>query len=178
MCAFFSFLNYSPSQFRKKFNVDKLDEKEFERLQSIKFFPTANIATISQNSPNSLVARRFGLIPHWYRKPLNDWKASTHNARAESVDEKPTYRHAWSNNQRCLIPVTFWIESQENENEKAPKIPWKISVKGEDAVGIAGIYEDIPDAEGNPIPTCSMITTESIKPLSEVHDRQIVVIKE
>ena len=30
---------------------------------------------------------RWGLVPHWHRKPLADWKANTINARVERLNQ-------------------------------------------------------------------------------------------
>jgi putative SOS response-associated peptidase YedK len=47
---------------------------------------------------------RWGLVPSWWSKPLNDLNLATFNARAETVAEKPFFRGAFTRN-RCLIPV-------------------------------------------------------------------------
>lgn len=46
---------------------------------------------------------KFGMIPPWN----HDLKFSkyTYNARTETVDKKPSFRHAWAKSQFALIPV-------------------------------------------------------------------------
>ena len=53
-------------------------------------------------------AARFGLVPNW----ADDIKKvrNTYNARSETVASKPSFRHAWSKNQFCLIPVETIFE--------------------------------------------------------------------
>lgn len=46
---------------------------------------------------------QLGLIPAWAKlKPTDQ---ATHNARAETIDQRPTYKHAWFNRQLALVPT-------------------------------------------------------------------------
>src|SRR5262249_41290780 len=56
-----------------------------------------------------LASMRWGLVPQWWSKPLNELRAATFNARAETVETKPFFRGAFSRN-RCLIPMSGYFE--------------------------------------------------------------------
>ena len=49
----------------------------------------------------------FSLTPSWSKEPRV--KFSTHNARIETLEEKPTWRGPLKTN-RCLVPLTSFIE--------------------------------------------------------------------
>jgi putative SOS response-associated peptidase YedK len=64
-----------------------------------------------------LVQGRWGLIPNFAKEP--DIKFATNNARAEELEQKPSFRDPWARSQRCIIPTAvFWEpcwESGKNE---------------------------------------------------------------
>ncbi|QHG10833.1 SOS response-associated peptidase (plasmid) [Moraxella osloensis] len=45
----------------------------------------------------------FGMIPKWAKD--TSFAKHTYNARSETVADKPSFKHAWFNNQFALIPV-------------------------------------------------------------------------
>lgn len=51
---------------------------------------------------------KFGLVPKWANGL--DICRYTYNARTETVHEKPSFSHAWQNNQFALIPVEIIYE--------------------------------------------------------------------
>ena len=52
---------------------------------------------------------RWGLVPHWWRKPLAEFRATTFNARSEAASVKPMFREAWQRG-RCLVPAIGYFE--------------------------------------------------------------------
>src|SRR5512136_1995477 len=65
--------------------------------------PTTTIdVTRRTDGGRELVPMRWGLVPSWWKKPLNELP-STFNARAETVAEKPMFRSAFKG-RRCIIP--------------------------------------------------------------------------
>ena len=56
-----------------------------------------------------LALARWGLVPHWWRKPLAEFRATTFNARSEEAAEKPMFRDAWRKG-RCLVPAIGYYE--------------------------------------------------------------------
>src|SRR4051794_14517741 len=64
--------------------------------------PTSIVpALISRGGERTVEAMRWGLVPSWSKDEKSAF--ATFNARAESVDVKPTFRSAWTAGQRCLI---------------------------------------------------------------------------
>jgi len=67
--------------------------------------PTTPIEVIrAGDAGNELVPMYWGLVPHWWKKPLKELPA-TFNARAEKVAEKPMFRGAFKY-RRCISPAS------------------------------------------------------------------------
>ena len=63
---------------------------------------------VLHNSKRKLTPMRFSLVPRWSTEPKV--KFATHNARIESVTEKPAWRQPFQT-QHCLVPMTAFYES-------------------------------------------------------------------
>jgi putative SOS response-associated peptidase YedK len=80
------------------------------------------------------VVGHWGLIPHWSK----DGKVrGTFNARSETVTEKPTFRDAWMQGQRCIIPA---MSVYEPDWRSGRAVPAEISRADGEPMGIAGIW--------------------------------------
>ena len=107
---------------------------------------------------------RWGLIPHWHRKPLADWKANTINARVESVATAASYRDAFRR-ARCVVPASGYFEWQTTDGSKQP---FYIHPAGNaPALLFAGLWSSVtlPDYEGL---TCTVLT-EPARPRTGRH---------
>ncbi|MCC2678783.1 MAG: hypothetical protein K0R29_1359 [Pseudobdellovibrio sp.] len=63
---------------------------------------------VLQNSKQKVTPMRFSMIPSWSKEPKV--KFATHNARIESITEKPAWRLPFQS-QHCHVPVTAFYES-------------------------------------------------------------------
>lgn len=100
----------------------------------------------------------------------------TINIRSESVKEKPFYKH-FLLNKRCLIVAdSFYEWNKVNLEGKEEKFPYNFFLKGRKLFGMAGLYNDFPDAEGRPIYTCAILTTEPNKVVKPIHHRMPVIL--
>lgn len=175
MCGFFSLAEIDVYQLKREFSLSSdIDDGIF----SLKYSPSAMIPTVSKNSPNQLVMRRWWLIPKWYKDDPLKMKFTTFNARSEDIESKPAYVGPWKNCQRCLIPATWFYEFESvDEGETKPKkVPFKISVPETDVFGIAGLWESWIGAESVEIQSCTMLTCASTAPLSRIHERQPIIV--
>jgi putative SOS response-associated peptidase YedK len=58
-----------------------------------------------------LIEARWQLVPSYHRKPLDQFKLSTNNARWEDkVRTSPTFKPSWVGGRRCLIPTAWFNE--------------------------------------------------------------------
>lgn len=183
MCGFFSFsTGMSGREIADLFGVSNLptSEEDLGWLESYKFYPGSRVNTVSKNSPNRLVYRYWSMIPRWWKKDPYKVPFATFNARAEDLERKATYRVPWRQKQRCLIPANWFYEFEtvEVEGEKKPKkVPYRVQVRGEKVIALAGLYEVWRDVEGVGIESCTMITCAAVAPLIKIHKRQPVVIE-
>src|SRR3954470_19145755 len=68
-------------------------------------------------APRTLALLRWGLIPYWAKEASIGNRMI--NARAESVAEKPAYRHSFKK-KRCLIPTDGFYEWKKEGKSKQP----------------------------------------------------------
>lgn len=77
----------------------------------------------------------FGLVPHW-AKDLTIGRR-TYNARSETVAEKPSFRDAWRQGRRCIVPAEGIFEPNW---ETGKAVRWNIRRKDGKPMGIAGLW--------------------------------------
>ncbi|MER2600858.1 MAG: SOS response-associated peptidase [Candidatus Competibacter phosphatis] len=78
---------------------------------------SVGVIRVTHAGHREFVALRWGLVPAWSPEPRTAY--STFNARAETVADKPTYRHAFRR-RRCLIPADGFYEWRTVGKRKQP----------------------------------------------------------
>lgn len=153
----------------------------FEVLNTIEWEPRFNIAPtqtvptvrpIMEGNGLELALVKWGLVPSWADDPKIG--AGLINARAESVDTKPAFRHALRK-KRCLVPVDGFYEWQTIPGQKT-KQPFHITVKDQPVFAFAGLWEHWTSPEGKRLDTCTVITTDANEAMRPVHDRMPVIL--
>lgn len=115
---------------------------------------------------------RWGLVPRWFRKPLKEWKATTINARVETIAEAPSFRDAYRSG-RCLVPMAGYYEWSTRTTKKQP---YYIRPAGnEPSFFVLGLWTDaaLPDFKGQ---TVAILTEEAQGEVATIHDRQPVIV--
>jgi putative SOS response-associated peptidase YedK len=115
---------------------------------------------------------RWGLIPAWVKDPAS--MPMLHNARVETVAEKPMFRQALRR-RRCLIPASGFYEWKAVPGQKL-KQPFYISLKDGDPMAFAGLWESAQPADGTATDTCTIITTDANPVLAPIHHRMPLVL--
>lgn len=131
--------------------------------------PTQNLAVIIANEPRQLRYFRWGLIPFWAKDEKIGNKMI--NARAESITEKPSFKHAFKQ-RRCLIPADGFYE-WKNQNGKTP---FRIKLKNDQLFAMAGIWEAWKNPENSTIYSFSIITTAANELMQSIHERMPVIL--
>jgi len=153
---------------QKNFNIQNVS---YEHQPSWNIVPGQLIpAVIHHSGKNQLVCFRWGLIPSWSKDPLIAGKLI--NARAETVDEKPSFRDAFKK-RRCLIVADGFYE-WKREGDK--KMPLYYYLKSGRPFGFAGLYETWITPDKKQINTCTIITTDANELIAPVHDRMPVIL--
>jgi putative SOS response-associated peptidase YedK len=113
---------------------------------------------------------RWGLIPSWItdESEAREIMMKTFNARSETINTKPAFRDSFAN-RRCLVPVRGFFEWQ---HQGGRKIPWYITLKGEDIFSLAGIWDSWTIQGGITLNTFSVVTTRANELMQEIHNTQ------
>ncbi|MFN8229114.1 MAG: SOS response-associated peptidase [Mycobacterium sp.] len=149
--------------------------------------PTTTVSTVvsrhqePEDEPTRRVrSMRWGLVPSWVKADASGAPSTKGplliNARAEKLTESPAFRSS-AKHKRCLVPMDGWYEWRGSKGAKTPY--YMHAVDGE-PLFMAGLWSTwhAPDApEGQPpLLSCTIITTEAVGPLAEIHDRMPLTI--
>ncbi len=115
------------------------------------------------------VALRWGLVPAWSPEPRTAY--STFNARAETVADKPTYRHAFRR-RRCLIPADGFYEWRTVGKRKQP---YCIAPTDGEPFAFAGLWERW-ERDGTVVESCTIVVTTANATIAPLHDRMPVIL--
>ena len=110
------------------------------------------------NSKDELIADDgiFGLLPHFATEVA--YGRRTYNARSETVHKLPSFRLAWSESQRCVIPAEAIYEPNW---EMGKAVRWRIGLPNQIPMGIAGIYRVWRHPDGRMMPSFAMLTVNA-----------------
>jgi putative SOS response-associated peptidase YedK len=115
----------------------------------------------------------WNLTPFFHKGGLKAWKASTNNARSETMATSPAFRDAYKR-RRCIIPVTSFTEWT---GPKGSKTAHAISRADGGLVFLAGLWERCPTedglAESYTMPMIDAVEGDDVAPF---HNRQPVML--
>ena len=134
--------------------------------------PTQQVAIIRENpGAGRLISNAiWGLVPFWAK----DRKMAhrTINARAETVREKPSFRHCFRR-KRCIIPASGFYEWHTLGELRQPHY---ISRKDGHILAFAGLW-DLWEQKGELVESCSILTTTANDFMKPIHERMPVILK-
>lgn len=135
--------------------------------------PTQNIVAIaieSENAERFTDYFRWGLVPSW----AEDLSIGNRmiNARAETIGEKRSFAGPLKS-RRCVVIADGYYEWK---TEGKLKQPYWIHPSDGGVFAMAGLWETNRRATGQPVKSCTIITTAANEKLAEVHDRMPVVL--
>ncbi|WP_338776639.1 SOS response-associated peptidase [Metabacillus sp. FJAT-52054] len=112
---------------------------------------------------------KWGLVPSW----TSALKGSgIINARAETVAEKPSFKHLIER-KRCLILADSFYEWKKTDTGKNP---YRFLLRSEEPFAFAGLW-DRWRKDGKDLVTCTILTTKANELVHEVHDRMPVIFQ-
>jgi putative SOS response-associated peptidase YedK len=156
-----------------------------------------------ENGPRrALGTFRWGLVPSWAKNPSVGNRMI--NARAEGLAGRPAFQAALAR-RRCLIPADAFYEWQPRispDGRPAGKLPYAIRRRDGVSMAFAGLWEvwwppareeaaapareEVADGEaapvdrarpdGQPLRTCTIVTTRANRLLAPIHGRMPVVL--
>ena len=128
------------------------------------------IRSMADNGQRELAFLRWGLVPSWARDPSIGSRMI--NARAETIQEKPAFRHA-IRYRRCIVPASGFFEWQVEGGKKQPLY---LRIRERSIMGLAGIWEEWKTPEAALLETFAILTTTSNRLIEPIHDRMPVIL--
>lgn len=118
---------------------------------------------------------RWDLVPFWWKKPLEEKKFSTFNARLDKVAEAASYRTP-VRKRRCLVPAQWFVEWR---SEADGKQPWRIGLGTGEMFFMAGLWDRWSGevrGETREILSFTVLTTEPNPLVARLHNRMPVIL--
>ena len=120
--------------------------------------PTQTMPVVTQNSPNTIVLMKWGIIP--------PWKTILFNIRDDSMLKKPWTKPYHQN--RCIVVASGFSEFMKAGKER---IPYRFGVEKEHFISLAGVYSEVDG-----VLYYSIITTEANEVVGKIHPRMPVIL--
>ena len=161
------------------FEADKVISREFgvsgipplsPRYNIAPSQPVAAVRATPTGEGRELAFLRWGLIPSWSKDPAIGNRLI--NARAETAQEKPSFRSAFRRH-RCLIPTNGFYEWQRLERGKQP---YFVRMRDGQLFAFAGLWDRWESPDKGVIETCTILTTAANTVLAPIHDRMPVIL--
>jgi putative SOS response-associated peptidase YedK len=146
-----------PPAIRPRYNVAPMQDVPIVRLNA--------------HGARELVQVRWGLVPRWAKDPSIGNRMI--NARGETVATKPAFRNAFRRH-RCLVPANGFYEWRLAPD--GHKQPLWLGMKDGAPFGFAGLYERWLGPDGQPLDTCTILTTGANELIARLHDRMPVIL--
>jgi putative SOS response-associated peptidase YedK len=156
--------------------------------------PSQSLPVIADADRDAIVSKEWGFVPPW-ADDRSDFGFI--NARAETVDEKPTFREAFARQSRdgfrmgrCVVPADGFYEWVE---EGSGKQPYRVALPEDRPFAMAGLWAEWQppqtqtglDAFGSggagatdpeTVETFTVVTTEPNETVAELHHRMAVIL--
>jgi putative SOS response-associated peptidase YedK len=163
MCGRFSFSEFEGIE--ERFQIEPQNLKPNYNVA-----PSQDVPVIINDGSNHLAMFRWGLIPFWSKDPSIGNRLI--NARAETVDEKPSFKHGLQR-KRCLVVADGFYEWKK---EGSTKRPYRITLKNKELFGFAGLWDTWKSPTGDVVYSCSIITTTPNDLMVPIHNRMPVIL--
>ncbi|WP_326547627.1 SOS response-associated peptidase [Mycolicibacterium sp. ND9-15] len=151
--------------------------------------PTTTISSVVRrhSEPDDEATRRvrsmrWGLVPPWAKASADGGPETKGplliNARSDKLTTSPVFR-ASAKSKRCLVPMDGWYEW---EGRKGAKTPFYLYGGDGEPLFAAGLWSTwrskTAPKDAKPLLSCTIITTDAVGPLAEIHDRMPLTISE
>lgn len=132
--------------------------------------PGDDVAVIRGDEPDVIDQYEWGLLPRWVDDP-DDWPYPI-NARAETIEEKPSFREA-ANQRRCLVIADGYYEWA---GSRGTKQPYRITRGDDEPFAFAGLWDrwTSTDEERR---TVTIVTTDANATVTPIHDRMPAILR-
>lgn len=149
-----------------KDGINRYHENAFDHL------PTP---IVTAGDPENFKLFRWGLVPFYMsdREKAMILRTQTVNCISEEMFDKPSFKDAAKNEQRCLIPVKGFFEWRWLDEQGTVKIPYYVTFRDQKPRSIAGLYSRWKDKEtGEYYYSYTVLTTRANTILEYVHNNK------
>jgi putative SOS response-associated peptidase YedK len=163
-------IEWLPDEITERFQLRRIPASLFESFNAA---PTQELPVVVETDADGRVLRsmRWGLVPRW-SKPGGRSAPAPFNARAESLLEKPMFRPLVAR-KRCLVPASGYFEWKQVGGRKQPYL---FTVNDQELFAFAGLYDEAPGPEGEPVASYTVVTTAANELASDYHHRMPVIL--
>lgn len=130
--------------------------------------PTQAVGTVDSQG---FQERQWWLVPPWAASRKSRYP--TFNARAETLAEKPSFRRAWSQSQRCIVPASRYFEWAMPAGSKQCHA---IEAANGEPLLLAGLWERW-HGDDSEIHSCTIVTVPATAGMSELHPRMPLILR-
>lgn len=130
---------------------------------------------VTVGEPDKFKLFRWGLIPYYMgdKEKAMILRTQTLNCISEEMYDKPSFRDAARNAQRCLIPVTGFFEWRWLDEKGTVKIPYYVTFRDQRVRSMAGLYSRWKDKDtGEYYYSYTVLTTRANSILEYVHNNK------
>lgn len=169
MC-FTNSLNIKLKKLAKTYALAEDAGQDFNSMPICNGFDFPEWPILTAQIPDFFQLASWGLIPRWVKNSASaiQIRASTLNARSETIYEKPSYKGAAITGHRCIVPTTGFFEWQTVGKKK---YPYFISIKKQEVFSLAGLWEySEVGPEDRPILTFTIVTVPANPLLEKIHN--------
>jgi len=148
------------------------DIERYNPIPNYNIAPMQYLPVITNDDKEHFNIFRWGLIPYWSK----DSKIANKliNARAESIDEKKSFKGSLQR-RRCLIPLDGFYEWEKINRIKKP---FRIVRNDKALFSVAGLWDTWTDKDGRTINTFTIITVPANDIVKKLHNRMPAILFE
>ena len=174
MCGRYTLTTSDQRRLGSRFQISLDDETP--GLGRFNVAPSQEVLTVNadESGEREAVASRWGLVPVW-AKDLNAGYKMINARNARLLESRAYSPLIKKSKHRCLIPADGFYEWIKAEKPKEPRQPVRFTVDGGEPFVFAGLTVT-REWEGEPLTSCTIVTTDANDVVSRVHDRMPVIL--
>lgn len=137
--------------------------------------PVAVVRRTAQGDETEFTYLHWGLVPSWAKDTSMSGRLI--NARAETADEKPSFRAAFKR-RRCLLPASGFYEWKQENGRKQPMFIHPAPAAGQDHLfSLAGLWESWHAPDGSVLESCTILTISPNELMEPIHNRMPLILE-
>jgi len=129
------------------------------------------LSIINDGQSNRAGYMKWGFIPSYAQSPKEGYKHM--NTRSESIEKTAVFKDAFYN-RRCLVLADSFYEWHKTSPSKTP---YRIQIKDQPLMPMAGLWSRYRSKTGEILYTCSVVTTRSNDLMKQIHHRMPAILK-